>query len=112
MRLPALWMMPFLLTAPVGCMLPTVALGASVSLGSGRGEGASGPARASVQSALWVALECSALASPPRDAAADVGHVQQGDPSPPCSLEPACDWERAAVRTAWLEQSSASEEGE
>jgi hypothetical protein len=96
MRPSAPWMMPVLASALVGCTLPTLALGASVSFGQSRGDGL-GNARASVRSALWVALECSAIGAREREQPKNLA-ARADDPSLPCASDAACAWERTAAR--------------
>jgi hypothetical protein len=108
----ASWLAPValgVLVGGVGCALPKVALGASVSLGSTRATGATG-GRSSVRSALWIALEYAATSG--KEAEPPPERRQPLDEPAPCALEATCAWERAATAEATRTQLSIDSEGE
>lgn len=102
MRIIALW----IALAGLGCALPNVALGGRVSLGRTTGE--PGAARATVRSALWIAMVYAAGAPeaprPPDYAAPRL--LSERTPEP-CAIDIACAWERDAAYQAWIEEQGA-----
>ena len=108
----ASWLAPValgVLVGCIGCALPKVALGASVSLGSTRANGASG-GHSSVRSALWIALEYAATSRDDQERPAE--RARPLDEPAPCALEATCAWERAATAEAVRAQLSIDDEGE
>lgn len=86
----------------LGCALPSVALGGSVSFGETRGSGELAE-RKTVRSALWVAVSYSAQMQAEqiaRERAAPVDAIDQE--AIPCAFDVACSWEReAAYEASW-----------
>jgi hypothetical protein len=104
MRIIALW----IALAGLGCALPKVALGGSVSLGRARaGDGAS---RATVRSALWVAMVYAASSAPETPRRTDqITTLMLAERAPePCAIDIACAWERGAAYDAWIEEGAPS----
>jgi len=103
MRIFALW----IALAGLGCALPKVALGGRVSLGRASiGEGAG---RATVRSALWIAMVYAARNTPEPPRAPDhPAPLLLSERAPePCAIEIACAWERDAAYQAWIEEEGA-----
>jgi len=100
MRIIALW----IALAGPGCALPKVALGGSVSLGhASAGEAAS---RATVRSALWVAMiyAASSARQAPREPDRIAAQMLAEHTPEPCAIDVACAWEREAAYEAWIEE--------
>jgi hypothetical protein len=104
MRIIALW----IALAGLGCALPKVALGGRVSLGrTSTGEGAG---RATVRSALWIAMVYAASTTPEPPPAPDHAAplLLSERSTEPCSIDIACAWEREAAYQAWIEEGASS----
>lgn len=85
----------------LGCALPSVALGGSVSFGETTGHSGELHDRTTVRSALWVALSYSARARAEeleRERAAPGEAVDVE--AIPCAIDVACAWEREAAHEA------------
>jgi hypothetical protein len=84
----------------LGCGLPKVALGGSVSLGAARGADAAD--RQTVRSALWLAMIYSAQARADERSLEPRARGVLDDEVAPCAIEIACTWEReAAYEASW-----------
>jgi hypothetical protein len=104
MRIIALW----IALAGLGCALPNVALGGRVSLGrTSAGEGAG---RATVRSALWIAMVYAGSNTPEPPPTPDhAAPLWLSEAAPaPCAIDIACAWEREAAYQAWIEEGAPS----
>ena len=100
----------------LGCALPSVALGGSVSFGETRGSGELAE-RKTVRSALWVAVSYSARTQAEESAHERAATADAIDHEAiPCAFDVACSWEReAAYEASWGRAAIApqpAEEGE
>jgi hypothetical protein len=104
MRIIALW----LALAGLGCALPKVALGGRVSLGRASAAGAA--SRATMRSALWVAIVYAASDAPeaPRELDRRAAPLFAERAPESCAIDIACAWEREAAYAAWVEEGAPS----